>query len=205
MIQLLQAHSGTLYLASLVLLSSVLLALCLKSLEAWREVREIQNGPLNSSSNSSIIVSGTSFLPASMINRLAVAAVLSTAFALTVSVWLIFDRFGGDGLVKKTNVQVLWRDGTQFCMRDSAGEFSAHPCPPDFPGDIVGGVTLTRYNFRYDQHLNCNVWANKQDEGYSAWRYSDDRPILTAFARPASSGCANPRAAETETTARARR
>lgn len=205
--------SGTLYLVSLVLLSSVLLALCLKAIEAWREVREILNGPLNSSSNSSIIVSGTSYLPASMINRLAAIAVLSTVFALTVSVWLIFDRFGRSDLVKYENVHVLARYSPRnFCMESRGIQFSARPCQP-FPDDIVPGVTLTKFWYVYDEHLNCNDWyATRRGEkaGYSTWRNPDDTPILTNFPRSASAGesCAKPESRsvpEAETTARAGR
>lgn len=131
---------------------------------------------------------------------------LTAVFAMTVSTWLMLNRFDSAGLVEKTNVQVLWRAGNQFCMRDRKGEFSVRPCAPEWPSDIVSGATLPTLNYRYDEHLNCNIWANKRDEGYTAWRNSNDQPILNNFARPASTGCANPdtnRTSET-TTAEAR-
>lgn len=212
MTQLLQAHSSTLYLLSLVLLSVVLLAILLKVCELWFILRKITPSLSVPFSGISVNVTGTSYLPASMVNRALILAAAITLFSVTTSVWLILDRYGRSDLVKLENVRVLKRyDATHFLMsvEDSAGQwtdFSVVPCQA-FPADITAGVTLKKFYYVYDRHLNCNDWYAR-GAGYTAWRLPNDKPVLSDFARSESATppcpSATDRAGETDTTARQR-
>ncbi len=188
-------QSPTLYTASVVLrsvgLCSVFLTACLVCLK----YRELTTGPFGKSLPFSKEVSGSSFLPASMANKLVHLSVIISLFSAVTSVWMLANWFMWTPVVYKKNVQVLSRNGNQFCMRDSHGEFSVRPCEP-FPQDMVAGVTLTEFNFIYDSHRDCNQWSNNNvhDEGYRAWRHLDDTPVITAFSRSEATGgtCASP-------------
>ena len=193
-------QSSTLYLGSLVLLSAGCLSVFLTACLAWWRIRGLKDSPSVSLSPTSVNVTGSIFLPASTVNKLGAMVLVLAGLTLGVNLWMIVGRYGRGDLVKLRDVHVLQRyDARHFLMsvRESPagpwGKFSAVPCQP-FPDDIRDGVTLLKFYYVYDPHLNCNDWY-APGAGYSAWRTPDDKPILTDFARSES---ASPCSAETD-------
>lgn len=206
MIQMLQAHSSTFYLLSSVLFCSILFGVFLKVSEVFIALRKLTATPLEPSSGTSVIVTASSFLPASMVNRVILVAAVMILFGFGTGVWNIVDRYR-TGVVDHSNVHVLTRyDDHQFCMETKGNEWSFRACEP-FPKDIVAGVTLRKLKFVYDTHMNCDDWTGRTELGYTAWRTPDDKPVISQFARSSSTGasCASPRttASTTETTTEA--
>lgn len=196
-------HSSTFYLASLVFFFSGLLAVFLRASRIFLEIPRLLKDASSISPNiSKLEITGSAFLPASALNRLAIVMMVSTLFAWGTTVWNVVDhvqQVSEFGVVNKDDSHVLWRRGAQFCMDapdkrhpGTRAEFTMKPCPA-FPSDIVAGATLRTLSFQYDENLDCHKWAVGK-LGYSAWRTPDDKPVLSEFTRstPTGDACAPP-------------
>lgn len=213
--QIFQEHSSTFYLLSLLALCSLLLAVSLKAFAVFIALRKFTVKPLGPSSVS-LEVTGSSFLPASMINRVVLVSACSTLFAWGVITWTIFDRFHRSELVRLEKVQINSKDDSRnfkASIVENPGSsklisFSLTACDP-LENDVVAGVTLCKFYYVVDSHLHCFDW-NAKHAGYTVWRDGNNEPILTSDTGPPAASCeATPThsSAETgpETQARARR
>src|SRR6267378_188524 len=99
----LQEHSSIFYLLSLVALSSVLLGVCLRSCQIFVALSRFTGKRLGPSLVG-LEITGSSFLPASTMNKLALVNVLSLFFAWGLITWTIFDRFQRTNTVELKNV-----------------------------------------------------------------------------------------------------
>ena len=195
MIQLLQAHSSTLYLASLVLLSLVCLAILLKASDILYITRKMTVSLSEPLSASSVIVTGSSYLPASMVNKIFAAGMLMVLLGGGVLVNDIMQRFHRSQLVKLEDVHVLAKyDANSYCMEVQTSPqsnhwkpFSAHTCDP-LEADVVPGATLPIFYFAVDSNLQCYDW-NAEHAGYTVWRNNAKQPILSSFPRSPTPQC----------------
>lgn len=207
--RMLQEHSSTFYLLSLVALSSVLLAVCLKSCQIFVVLSRFTGKRLGPSS-AGLEITGSSFLPASTINKLALVNVLSLFFAWGLITWTIFDRFARSELVQLENVHVTSKtDDSHFKMSiaEKPGssrlvEFSATTCDP-LEKDVVAGATLCKFYYVVDSHLHCYDW-NAKHAGYTLWRDINNDPIITSDSGPPTASCTDQTTHTTSQTAEAR-
>lgn len=205
-------HSSIAYLASLVLRSvgcfSVFLTACL----AWWKLRGITVVPLTSSSSTSVNVTGSSYLPASTVNRLLALAIALNLFGIGTTTWILIDRFARPDRVTLENVHVLSQLGTnEFTMevqsKPGNGDwrrFAATFCPDSYiTPEIRPGVTLLVLAYKEDAHLGC--FDVRQPNGYVLWRDEHNAPIISSFPR-SSTACPCSSTADTgpETEARSR-
>ena len=197
MTQFLQAHSSTFYLLSLVALCCVLLAVSIRASQVFLSVSKLSKKLQTATPTTSVSVTGTSYLPISVVNRLALISAISTAFACGIVMWTIFDRFDRTERVTLKNVHVLQQtDANTFTMevRDKEGEwmpFTASFCPDShITPEIKKGVTLLLMVYEEDRHLHC--FDVRQPNGYVLWRNDHNEPIVSTFApdsRQTTSSC----------------
>lgn len=191
--ELLAAHSQTLYLVSLVVLCSVLLAVSIRASQVFIGAWKLEKSVKSASQTTSVNVTSSSYLPVSVLKRMTLISAISTMFSCAVVTWTVFDRFR-EKIVNKDGSHVIARySDVQFCLEHKGIEFSFKACQP-IPKDIVAGATLTTLRFRYDTHLDCDDWMSETPVGYTAWRNPDDTPVLSNVPRPKTTGrsCAAP-------------
>lgn len=204
-------QSSTLYSVSLVLLSAGCLSVFLTACLAWWKIRGLKGTPSVSFSPTSVTVTGSSFLPASTVNKLGGMVLVLTAFSLALNLWMIVGRYGRSERITLKNVHVLAQTSPDtFTMEVQAkpGEwhsFMAHFCEDSqLTPEIRPGVTLLLMVYSEDRHQHC--FDVRQPNGYVLWRDDRNVPILSNFAQSGSP--APPCAAETagpEQTARSER
>lgn len=195
MIQLLQEHSSTLYLASLVLLSAGLLAIFFTAFRVWLILRKLRVEHSNLLLTTLNRETGLNFLPLSTASRLIFICVGLTALSAGASVWNIFDRFHRSDFVELEKVHVDERyDKTHFKMsvqtKPNSGkwiQFSATTCDPP-EDDVVKNAVLCTFYYVVDPHLHCYDW-NAQHAGYTVWRNQLNEPILTSVAGSSAAQC----------------
>jgi hypothetical protein len=185
-------HSSTFYLVSRVLFCSALLGVLLRASSIFLEIPKLLRTVSSSSENTStIVMTGSSFLPISALNRLALVMMISTLFAWGTTVWNIMDRFHRSDLVQLENVHVLAKyDERNYCMsvqtRPGNGvwkPFKENLCDDALP-HAVSGSTLTEFYFIPDFNMKCADWRNHR-QGAGMVVLEDTKtnaPILTPFA-----------------------
>lgn len=179
-------HSSTLYLVSLVLLSAGCLSVFLTACLAWWKIRGFRGMPSVSLSPTSVTVTGSSFLPASTVNKLGTMVLVLAAFTLALNLWMILGRYGRSERITLKNVHVLAQtDPDTFTMevQSQPGEwypFMAHFCQDsNITPEIRPGVTLLLMVYSEDQHEHC--FDVRQPNGYVLWRDDHNVPILSNF------------------------
>lgn len=188
-------QSSTTYLVSLVLLSCVLLGVFIRASQVFLALQKLTKDQSTASPNGYITLTGSSFLPISVMNRIVFAAVISVLFGLGTGLWNIMDRFHRSDLVKLVDVHVLHRfSRTIWCMDVPEAPhslkrtvFSAVTCDP-LEDDVVAGATLPQFYYVIDQHLHCYDWK-AEHAGYTVVRRNGHEPILSAFAGSPTASC----------------
>jgi hypothetical protein len=218
MIQLLQAHSGTLYLVSLCFWwAGLVTCLIVASQIAFSSVRLIEESSILRWKDMTADQFVTRFRGrVRIVNRLAVVATLIMFIGCGTIFYSFTDRFQRTERITLKNVHVLSRHGeNDFVMevesRSHNGDwqpFAVTFCPTTHATpEIVPGVTLLALTYTEDQELKC--FDARQPNGYILWRYNNDPhqpPILSDFR--ARSAAARPEetaaSARSETAAEAR-
>jgi hypothetical protein len=206
--------ASTAYSVSRVLVCVGLLSVFLTALKGYFLIRKL-TGKRLSVSQSTLLCEAISSSPAIYTTEystkgIASVVLMSVLISLTsfgISVWLLYDRFARQELVKLEDVHVLERfNGQDFSMevqtQPGNGDwktFSAHTCDP-LDNEVVDGVTMLVFYYVVDSGLDCFDWKAKH-AGYTLWRDHANKPIVGSRP-PAAHSHSNPttEAAETRPT-----
>lgn len=210
MTQILQEHSSTFYLLSLVALCSVYLALSIRASQVFIALWTLSRSLRTASLSTSLNVTGSSYLPISVVKKVVLSSAISSAIACSFLTWVILDRFYRSSLVELERVKIVSKtDDSHFkgAIRKTPNSsqlvsFAITTCDP-LEKDVVAGVTLCTFSYVVDSHLHCFDW-NAKHAGYTVWRDEKNDPIITPDAGPPAASCQTPRSTDTAQTTEAR-
>jgi hypothetical protein len=190
----------------------VLLAVFIKGSQVFLALHKLTRELSTVSPTGSIVLTGTSYLHISEIEKLTLVMVASIGIGLVTTTWFIYNRFGRSELVKLEDVRVLDKyDEVNYCMAVQTrpgngqwGNFTERLCNAP-PKGVVTGSTLVKFYFIPDFHLGCADWrAQDQGAGIVVWEDKHNEPIISAWPEYPATSCTTKGSTETKTRSEAR-